>query len=440
MNKIDTRIKAMDGGTSNRLRGDPITGERYYSPEFMEKEWDRVWTRVWQIGARACLMPEPGDYQVHHLRHESILMVRQQDGSVRAFYNVCQHRGNKLVWNEGGSLEAFTCAYHGWRYGIDGVVQDVQDPENFAKGNPCGKVKLKEIPCTSWGGFIWFNMDPHAQPLLDYLDPIPLLLQNRELEKMSRVVWRKVTVDTNWKFACDNFNESYHLPTVHPQMRQMIDEDYQNTVFEMYPNGHNRMIEQGQPSMRADNPNNVEPIWEYILREWDLDPAAFEGRARDGRIALQKQKRKLGPQRGMSYMSKLSDSELTDYFHHTLFPNLTITGTPVDGGLHFFRTLPHISDPQKCTFEYWALFPSMEGVQQVMTVNGPKSLDEVEEEEDLTYGVDNVGDFIDQDLSVAVHQQQGLRSRGYADAYLSEQEARVRRFHEVLNDYIAGRR
>src|SRR5690606_27424438 len=129
----------------------------------------------------------------------------------------------------------------------------------------------------------------------------------------TRVVWRKVAVDTNWKFASDNFNESYHLPTVHPQMRQMIDEDYKNTVFEMYPNGHNRMIEQGQPFMRADNPNNVEPIWENSLREWELDPAAFEGRARDGRVALQKQKRKLGPQRGMSYMSKLSDSELTDY-------------------------------------------------------------------------------------------------------------------------------
>lgn len=438
---MDTIVnpKVLDGGTSAHLRGDPMSGERYWSPAFMEAEWEKMWTRIWHIGAREAELEEAGDFVVHQFRHESVVLVRQQDGSVRAFYNVCRHRGNRLVVSEAGSVPAFTCAYHGWRWGLDGVLQAAQDPENFAKGNPCGKLKLKELPCETWGGFVWYNMDPNAKPLMEHLDPLPALLANRELDKMVRVVWRKVEVDTNWKFASDNFNESYHLPTVHPQMVQMVDEDYKATIFEMYANGHNRMIELGQPSMRAEHPNEVGPIWEFMLKSWDLDPADFQGRSREGRAALQSRKRELGPSRGHKYIEKLSDGELTDYYHHTLFPNITITGTPVDGGVHIFRTEPHISDPNKCTFEYWALVPRIEGVETVETVAGPRPLREAELEM-LVYGRDDVGDFIDQDLSVAVQQQKGLRSRGYDDAYLSEQETRVRRFHEVLNDYLEGRR
>ncbi len=442
MNLVTTsemQSPAIDGGTSDNVRGDKITGDRYWSKDFMEREWEHMWTRVWHIGARLAEIPEPGDFVVHNFRHESVLLVRQQDGTVKAFYNVCQHRGNRLAWVEEGSVPSFTCAYHGWRYALDGELVEAQDPENFRGGTPCGRVKLKELPCENWAGFAWYSMDDNAKPLLDYLDPMPALFANRRLEDMVRIVWRKVAVDTNWKFASDNFNESYHLPTVHPQMRQMIDEDYAATIFEMYPNGHNRMIEQGRPSMRADLPNDVEPIWDMMLREWGIDPKAFAGRSREAREALQRIKRDKGVESGHHYVDRLDDEELTDYYHHTIFPNVTITGTPLGGQVHIFRTEPHPTDPEKCTFEYMALAPKLDGVDEVMTVSGMRPFEEAPLE-NLVYGVDDVGDFVDQDLSVAVWQQKGLHSRGYRDAVLSEQETRVRRFHEVLHDYLEGRR
>ena len=435
----NTSSAALDGGTSEHLRGDPMTGDRYWSKAFMEREWEHMWTRVWHIGGRLSELPEPGDFVVHNFRHESVLIVRQQDMSVKAFFNVCQHRGNRLVWFDDGSMPAFTCAYHGWRYALDGSLIEAQDPENFRGGSPCGRVRLKELPCDSWAGFVWYNMDENAKPLADYLDPMPALFANRRVEDMVRVLWRRVAVNTNWKFASDNFNESYHLPTVHPQMRQIVDEDYTATVFEMYPSGHNRMIELGRPSMRADSPNNVEPLWDAMLREWNLDPADFAGRAREGREALQRAKREKGPTSGHHYISLLDDGELTDHYHHTIFPNVTITGSPFGGFVHLFRTEPHPTDPEKCTFEYMALAPRNEGQADVATVAGMRPLAEAALE-NLTFGIDDVGDFIDQDLSVAVMQQRGLHSRGYRDACLSEQEARVRRFHEVLNDYLEGRR
>lgn len=431
-----TEPTVMEGGTSELLRGDAISGDRYWSREFMQKEWDHMWTRVWHIGARLAEMEQAGDYVVHNFMQESVLIVRQDDASFRAFYNVCPHRGNRLVWGDAGGMQRFSCAYHGWEFGKDGQLLSAPDPENFRDGSPCGKVKLTELKCDTWGGFVWYSMDPEAKPLIEYLAPLPSHFANRDMANMKRIVWRKVEVDCNWKFASDNFNESYHVRIVHPSMGVYVVEDYTGHSFEMYATGHNRALELGQPSSRYVSDNNY---WETLLTTWDLDPADYAGRPGEARLALQQQKRKLGPARGHEYMAKLADDELTDFFHYTAFPNLTITGTPMDGAIHIFRTEPHPTDPEKCTFEYWGLYPEIKGAESIMTVGGPQPWEEAEPDI-LTFGVDEVGDFIDEDLSVAVNQQKGLHSRGYRDALLTEQEARVRRFHEVLNDYIADRR
>lgn len=431
-----TEPTVRDGGTSETLRGDAITGDRYWSREFMQKEWDSMWTRVWHIGARESEMEEAGDFVVHNFMQESVLIVRQEDASYKAFYNVCPHRGNRLVWGDTGGMQTFTCAYHGWEFDKQGTLITAPDSENFRNGSPCGKVKLVELKCELWGGFVWYTMDAEARPLLEYLDPLPSHFANRDMDKMKRVVWRKVEVDCNWKFASDNFNESYHVRIVHPTMGTYMVEDYSGHRFEMYATGHNAAFELGQPSSRYATDNDY---WTDLLKKWELDPAEFKGQSSEARLALQQQKRKLGVSKGHEYMEKLSDDELTDFFHYTSFPNLTITGTPMDGAIHFFRTEPHPTDPEKCTFEYWALYPEIKGVESIMTINGPQQWEEAEPEM-LTFGVDVVGDFIDEDLSVAVNQQKGLHSRGYQDALLTEQESRVRRFHEVLNDYLNDRR
>ena len=112
--------------------------------------------------------------------------------------------------------------------------------------------------------------------------------------------------------------------------------------------------------------------------------------------------------------------------------------------VHFFRTEPHPTDPEKCTFDYWFFAPPVEGQAEVVTICGPRPLQEAEPEQ-IEYGSgavieDMMDSFLIQDLGVAVGQQQGFHSRGYRDAILSGQESRVRRFHEVLNDYLEGRR
>ncbi|AZI35691.1 putative iron-sulfur protein [Caenibius tardaugens NBRC 16725] len=424
-----------------RARGDRITGDRYWSKDFADREWEHMWKKVWHVGGRTSQLEEPGDFITHEFRHESILMVKQQDGSIRAFFNVCQHRGNRLVNTaEGGVATHFTCPYHNWKYSLEGQLDAVQDPEDFDV-NPCGKLALKEVSCDTWGGFIFFSFDPDAKPLLEFLDPIPTLLANRDLENWTRVVWRRLRVNTNWKFASDNFNEAYHIPAVHPQFEPMIDDHYSTTVFEMYPNGHNRMIEKLQPSSRYPDAQQVKPLWAEVLSEWDLDPADFEGRAQDGRVALQEARRRLGPERGYHYFADLTDDELTDQIHHTVFPNLTLTGT--GEGLHVFRTEPDADDPNWSTFDYWYLAAPVEGQAEVGTLYGMRPYREAEfEDADFSDYKTTIaqGDFLEQDLSLAVTQQQGLRSMAFEGAHLSRQETRVARFHEVINDYLEGRR
>ena len=134
----------LDGRDPSLLRGDRVGGDRYYDTAFARQEWDHMWTKIWHVAGRLVEVEEPGDFVVHDFMNQSVICARQQDGSLKAFYNVCQHRALRLV-EESSSVNDFHCRYHGWIWGLDGVLKSVHDPENFSQGDPCGKLRLKEI-------------------------------------------------------------------------------------------------------------------------------------------------------------------------------------------------------------------------------------------------------------------------------------------------------
>lgn len=417
------------------VRGDRITGERYYSREWMDKEWDKLWTKIWHIGAMVQEFEDEGDWVRHDLMRESVVIVRQADGGFKAFYNACRHRGNRLALHDTGGGNGLTCSYHGWRWGIDGVLEFAQDADDVVGGNPCGKAKLVELPCAVWGGMIWYSFDDNAQPLEEWLSPLPEELKGYGLEKWVRVLYVAVETNCNWKVIRDNFNESYHLPTLHPELDTFINDDYLDTIFEMYPNGHNRMVMKGgQPSARdAALAAGVKGPLDAILRGWDVEPEAFVGQAAAAREALADAKKRLGPGRGHVHYDGLDASQLTDYYHYTLFPNVTFTISA--DGYQMLRTEPHPTDPEKCIFEHWFIMPPVAGMDQVDTPVGSVPFRSVEKDR-FVHGEKTTGAVADQDLSVAVSQQQGIHSRGYTGGLLTGQEKRIQRFHELLNDII----
>jgi phenylpropionate dioxygenase-like ring-hydroxylating dioxygenase large terminal subunit len=442
-------IRQLDRWPEQQTRGHTIPGERYWSREFFHQEWEHMWTKVWLLLGRESELPNPGDWQMEPVGREEILMVRQKDGGIKAFYNVCQHRGNPLVDGPKGSVKRFVCKYHSWAFMPDGELNFAPDKEDFPDGNPCGKVRLMEVRCETFAGFVWVNMDPNCGSLKDYLGPIWDAWNALELHTWKRTMARSAWLPCNWKVVLDNFNESYHVPTVHQgatpdtdrtKIRSNINTYYKETRFDLSNEGHNRMVMQGgYGSGATDKEGNIQEPLASLLRTWDLDPADFKGQPNATRAALQQAKRKLGPQRGYSHYANVPDEQLTDAFHYTLFPNFAVSVW--SDGFHFLRARPHRDDPEQCLFDNW-WYSSPASIDAGRAGRGG-SLEVADDEGDAVRMIDHasesIGPGIEDDMSVFISQQRGFRSRGFVGVYLSAQEKRIRRYHEIIDDYIAGR-
>src|SRR3954447_14036356 len=202
---------------------DLIPKERYISREFVDLEMSRLWPRVWQIACREEEVAQPGDYVEYVIGDQSILVVRSTDGSIGAYYNACLHRGTKLGAGAGSFAEGrIKCSYHGWCYDLSGCVTDVPDRAEFP--DLPVDLRLGPVRAETWGGFVFVNMDPDAEPLLDFLDPIPKLLGDYRLDEMRFRAYRTLVLPANWKAVLDAFNEGYHVQGSHPQILPWTDD------------------------------------------------------------------------------------------------------------------------------------------------------------------------------------------------------------------------
>ena len=323
---VQVRGTPRDKAPEPALSDMPISSERYWSADFAQRELDALWTRVWQVAGRVDQIPEPGDYLTYEIGRDSILAVRGTDGVVRSFFNVCQHRGNRLVPAEVGSLNGadFQCAYHGWRFSDTGRCEWVYDEDDFPRGTPCGTRNLVELPCELWAGFVWFNLDPDAAPLREWLDPVATHLDVYRMEDMKRTHWVTVEGDFNWKCVHDNFSESYHLPYVHPQTPAVMNEHHSGCQFDLYPSGHARMLMPGgAPGPQyTGSPDRTLKLMGPDLEFWELDPEPYLDDLSGLREAFQRRKRELGASKGYDF-SRYSDEQLTDNYHYTVFPSIS---------------------------------------------------------------------------------------------------------------------
>jgi phenylpropionate dioxygenase-like ring-hydroxylating dioxygenase large terminal subunit len=426
--------------TEPRLRMDRITGERYTSAEWFRNEWQRMWMRTWQIGGLSCHAEAPGDYLVADLGPESVLIIRQDDGRFRAFFNVCPHRGTRLLSGPDGFAERMTCPYHGWQFDRAGSVVSVPCADDFEQGDPCGKLHLAEVRCEEAFGMVWFNMDPKAPSLAASLgDTVMSEIGSYRMENMVRVLNMTAEAECNWKLITDNFNEAYHVQILHPELIPYIESEGNTCQFDLLPNGHNRgWFPAYQPARFYKGEAVSEPLVS-LMAEWGLDAGKYAGAHGMARIRadIQRQKRTLGPGRGFKHYAHLKDYQLSDYIIYNLFPNSVITVGP--DGVQLLRPRPHASDPAKCYFDHWWLVPQIEGRKFTPSPAGGPDLPVEDAPLDFVrYGEKSLGRTADQDLSIGAIQQSGLRSAGFGSFYLCHQERRVQHFHEVLNDYMSS--
>ncbi len=444
MGHVDTTMKGRPVGVDlskapePALTDNPITPERYFDRDFWKREWDTVWTKTWQIAAMTNQFQKPGDFVTLEFGTEVILAVMGDDREIRCFYNVCQHRGMMLVTAEVGNSRRMTCPYHAWSYDLKGTIKTIPDEPDFPASANCRAKNLVPIRTDTWGGFVWFNMDDDAGPLLEFLSPVAEHLDAYPMEQMLRTTWVTIEGDFNWKLVQDNFNESYHVFYAHPQLKWVAEFSYLYSQFDMYPSGHARMLMAGgQPSrtLKGGEDEIIRQMGEHI-RFWGLEPEDFRGRMHDLREALQKQKRKLGAEKGYDF-SRYDDVMLTDNWHYTFFPNLSFSMKP-DGNI-WLRARPHPTDPEKCFFDMWYLnlFPEGETRYFSPTMRDWVSIDTPAPHQTGKAGDYSMGPTIDQDVALWSAQQKALHSRGYKREVLAGQESRVRYFHDNLERWMA---
>jgi phenylpropionate dioxygenase-like ring-hydroxylating dioxygenase large terminal subunit len=144
---------------------DRIPKQRYYDEEFYAREAELFWPRVWQMACRLEEIPSRGDFVEYEILDQSVIVVRLDDDSVRAYYNSCRHRGMKIVEGS-GSRRSFVCPFHGWCWGLDGANTFVLRPEVFDESNlGADDLGLVPVRCELWGGCAWINLDDSAPPL-----------------------------------------------------------------------------------------------------------------------------------------------------------------------------------------------------------------------------------------------------------------------------------
>jgi phenylpropionate dioxygenase-like ring-hydroxylating dioxygenase large terminal subunit len=400
------------------LGHDLIAKERYTSREFMRLEWERMWTKVWLMGCREEQIAEPGDYLVTEIGPESILIVRQPDGRPKAFYNVCQHRGNLLMVGRGNAA-TFKCDYHHWEYKLDGDFHRIPDLETFPQGKPCHG--LVELPCDTWGSFVWFSLDPKVGPLGEFLDPLQAHLDPYHFDRMAMTRDWTVEWDCNWKTSMDAFNETYHVQGIHPQLLYYLN-DY-DVQIDCYGRHSRYLVPFATISHRVRETTEIPPLLKLIMKEAGMDPADFDGRVPEVRRAVQLWKRAHGPEQGHDY-SDLNDDQLTDDYHYSIFPNLQINTHADD--LMLFRQRPHPTDPDKMYYD----------LQNFRLLKKDEEKPPIPQHVFFRHGEKSLGMVLDQDAYNLPGVQKGMHSTGFPGLYIGDQELRIRHFHKVLDDYI----
>ena len=397
-----------------------IPKERYTTQDYMDLEWRRMWTKVWLLGGFERDLVEPGQVVCTQIGRESVLLVRQDDGEVRAFFNVCMHRGNRILEEGLHEVETLKCSYHGWEYALNGRFKNVPNRELFPQGLPCAG--LVELPCAVWNGFVFYSLDKDVMPFEDYMAPLIGHFEPYHFERMT--LTRDITMEweCNWKASVDAFNETYHVEATHPQLLWYLND--LDVQIDCYDRHSRYLVPFGMTSPKIQRIPDIPPPLKFMLAEAGLDPASYSGPVDGIRKTVQAHLRANAADMGFDY-SDLNDDQLTDDYNYLVFPNLTFN-THADH-LMLFRHRPHPTDPNRMFFDSWTLKYIVD--EDELPERRPRH-------RHLGPGEKSMGMVIDQDGGNLPKVQQGMNSAAYSGLWLGDLEVRIRHFHKTLDDYL----
>ncbi len=226
---LDRLIEGFDAAAPLERAATPPSGW-YIDPRVHDLERERVFFKTWQAVGHAGEVAQAGDFFPVDLAGEPLVVVRGADGELRAFYNVCRHRGAVVACGAGQGARSLNCPYHGWVYGLDGKLCGGPPEFESVEGFERGTNGLVPVRVDTFGPFVFVNLDPGAPALAEALGDLPARTAADALDRRAFAERRTYVVECNWKVYVDNYLEAYHVPHVHPSLNAVL--DYSSYVTE----------------------------------------------------------------------------------------------------------------------------------------------------------------------------------------------------------------
>lgn len=357
------------------FRTETLPGWTYHSPEFFTLEQEELFLRNWQPVCHVSEVPRPGDFTTLNLLGERALVLRGEDGVLRAFYNVCRHRAAAVATGASGHCDGqLRCPYHGWVYGLDGHLKAVPGQQSFPEMDKA-QYGLRPLALELFQGFVFVNFAGDgglsvAERMAPYVDEL-LPYRLDDLEPFGRPYGADIAVD--WKNVMDNFLEGYHVPVGHPGLYRLFGTRYDS---DLAPHGVSRAMHwlRDKPSE-----NWSERHYQKLLPELDHLPA-------DRRRA---------------------------WTYYTLLPNVAID--VYCDQVDVFHVIPTGAGTCRYRGRAYRLPAPSRALRAAQFLNRRINSQVQREDEGLVASV-----------------QEGLASRSYVSGILSEKEICLRQFHDLV--------
>jgi nitrite reductase/ring-hydroxylating ferredoxin subunit len=433
---------------SYAFRGDDdIPYDEFTSPDYLQAEFDHMWSRTWQWACREEHIPEPGDYYVYDVGDYSALIVRGPEGDIKAFHNACLHRGTQLKPPaSSGFSPKLRCPFHGWTWSTDGDLVDLPCEWDFPHVN-AEEFALPQIRTGLWGGFVFVNFDDCAPELMagtleEYLGDLPRHFDEAGWDLSDRYVEVHIRkkLPANWKAAAEAFLEAYHILETHSQSVMTAgDANAQYDVFGEHISRFEHSIATTSPHVPAEKRPDEQALLTMLMSRKNPDdpvPEIPEGeRARD--VYARHMQQVLGKAYDNDF-SHLSVAETIDSIEYYAFPNafffpglqIPMTyrfrpdGDERDGGV------------DRAIYEVLFLRPKPKSGKVPLPAE-PFDLD-VDDSYTTVPGIPgSLGVVLDQDTANLAAQTRGFRSSKKRGQTLGNyQEVRARHLHDTVRRYI----
>lgn len=404
-----------------------IPYSRFTDEAFFDAEMDKVWGKTWQWACREEHIPDKGDFYVYDVGPYSTMIVRGDDDVVRAFVNSCPHRGMMFAEPEssGRGKQFLRCPYHGMSWQLDGSLREIPCRWDFPHIDD-DSFTLSELPCDSWGGFVFVNFDPDAEPLMDYLGVLPEHFKGFGLEDRFVALHTHKLLPANWKMAEEAFLEAFHVLATHPEgMPTSGDANAQYDVFGRHVSRFMHAI--GYPSPHYPKDMTQAELFGRLGRNPEDLPEGASARTEHARLLREE----MGKQWGVD-LSNVSDSETLDSIEYYLFPGACFFPGINIRLIYRFRPV----DVDHCIHEILLLEPVPAGQER------PKPAEPHRLGIDDSYTqVDgfNLAMVLDQDTENFKLQSRGIKASRKAGQTLGNyQEIRIRHLHKTVDEYLAS--